>query len=80
MVTKKNRKLTEDIMQVQINQVDTMFLQEEFTQMQMALCSIIEQLSVNDLNETQINIIYNLNEVCNAIIDQIAVNVSAQEL
>lgn len=78
MVTKKNKKLTEDIMQIQIDQVDTMFLQEEFTQMQVALNNIIEQLSVNDLNETQINIIYQLNEICNAVIDQINVNVSAQ--
>lgn len=80
MITKQNKKLTEDIMQIQINQVDTMYLQEEFSEMQVALCSIIEHLSENDLSETQINIIYNLNEVCNAIIDQIAVNVSAQEL
>ncbi len=80
MMAKKNKKLTEDILQIQVNQVDTMFLQDEFSQMQMAICSIIEQLSVTDLSETQINIIYNLNEVCNAIIDQIAVNVSAQEL
>ena len=80
MITKKNKKLTEDIMQIQIDQVDTMFLQEEFTQMQVALSNIIEQLSVNDLDETKIDIIYNLNEVCNAIIDQIALNVSAQEL
>ncbi len=79
-MAKKNKKLTEDILQIQVNQVDTMFLQDEFSQMQMAICSIIEQLSVTDLSETQINIIYNLNEVCNAIIDQIAVNVSAQEL
>lgn len=78
MVTKKNKKLTEDIMQIQIDQVDTMFLQEEFTQMQVALNNIIEQLSVNDLDETQINIIYQLNEICNAVIDQINVNVSAQ--
>lgn len=78
MIAKKNKKLTEDIMQIQIEQVDTMFLQEEFTQMQVALNNIIEQLSVNDLNETQINIIYQLNEICNAVIDQINVNVSAQ--
>ena len=78
MVTKKNKKLTEDIMQIQIEQVDTMFLQEEFTQMQVALNNIIEQLSVNDLDETQINIIYQLNEICNAVIDQIELNVSAK--
>ena len=78
MVEKKNKKLTEDIMQIQIDQVDTMFLQEEFTQMQVALSNIIEQLSVNDLDETQINIIYQLNEICNAVIDQIELNVSAK--
>ncbi len=78
MVEKKNKKLTEDIMQIQIDQVDTMFLQEEFTQMQVALNNIIEQLSVNDLDETQINIIYQLNEICNAVIDQIELNVSAK--
>ena len=67
-------------MQIQIDQVDTMFLQEEFTQMQVALSNIIEQLSVNDLDETKIDIIYNLNEVCNVIIDQIALNVSGQTI
>ena len=80
MVTNKSKKLTEDLVEVQMKHIDSMFLQDEFSQMQMAICSIIEQLSVTDLSETQINIIYNLNEVCNAIIDQIAVNVSAQEL
>ena len=80
MVAKKNKKLTEELRQIQIQQIDTMFLQEEFTEMQVAICSIIEQLSVNDLNETQINIIYQLNEICNAVIDQIIVNVSAQTI
>lgn len=80
MITKKNKKLTEDIMQIQINQVDTMYLQEEFSEMQVAICGIIERLAETDLDETQINIIYNLNEVCNAIIDQISMNVSAQKL
>lgn len=46
--------------------------------MQVALNNIIEQLSVNDLDETQINIIYQLNEICNAVIDQIELNVSAK--
>ena len=67
MVTNKSKKLTEDIMEIQVNHVDTMFLQDEFSQMQVAICSIIEQLSVTDLSETQIDIIYNL-------------NISAQEL
>lgn len=80
MVAKRNKKLTEDLIQVQMQHVDTMYLQEEFTEMQVAICSIIEQLSVTDLSETQINIIYQLNEVCNAVIDQISANVSAQEL
>ena len=80
MVTKKNKKLTEDIMQVQIQQIDTMYLQEEFTEMQVAICGIIERLSVTDLSETQIDIIYNLNAICNVILDLISVNVSAQEL
>lgn len=79
MVTKKNKKLTEDIMEIQVNHVDTMFLQDEFSQMQVAICSIIEQLSVTDLDETQIDIIYNLNAICNAILDQISGNISAQE-
>ena len=80
MVTNKSKKLTEDIMEIQVNHVDTMFLQDEFSQMQVAICSIIEQLSVTDLSETQIDIIYNLNAICNVILDLISVNVSAQEL
>ncbi len=80
MVTNKSKKLTEDIMEIQVNHVDTMFLQDEFSQMQVAICSIIEQLSVTDLSETQIDIIYNLNAICNAILDQISANISAQEL
>ena len=80
MVTNKSKKLTEDIMEIQVKHVDTMFLQDEFSQMQVAICSIIEQLSVTDLSETQIDIIYNLNAICNVILDLISVNVSAQEL
>lgn len=79
MVAKKNKKLTEDLIQVQMEHVDTMYLQEEFTEMQVAICSIIEQLSVTDLSETQINIIYQLNEICNAVIDQISMNILAQD-
>ena len=44
-------------------QTTNLFLQDEFSQMQVAICSIIEQLSVTDLSETQIDIIYNLNAI-----------------
>ena len=80
MVTNKSKKLTEDLVEVQMKHIDSMFLQDEFSQMQVAICSIIEQLSVTDLSETQIDIIYNLNAICNAILDQISANISAQEL
>ena len=79
MVTKKNKKLTEDFIKVQMQHIDPTFLQDEFSQMQVAICSIIEQLQETNLDETTINVIYQLNEICNAIIDKIDWNISAQD-
>lgn len=79
MVTKKNKKLTEDFIKVQMQHIDPTFLQDEFSQMQVAICSIIEKLQETNLDETTINVIYQLNEICNAIIDKIDWNISAQD-
>lgn len=40
MVEKKNKKLTEDIMQIQIDQVDTMFLQEDLHKCKLHLITL----------------------------------------
>ncbi len=79
MVTKKNKKLTEELVKVQMQHIDPTFLQDEFTQMQVAICEIIEKLQETNLDETTINVIYQLNEICNAIIDKIDWNISAQD-
>lgn len=79
MVTKKNRKLTEDLVKVQMQHIDSMFLQDEFSQMQVGICEIIEKLKETDLDETTINVIYQLNEICNVIIDKINLNLSVQD-
>ncbi len=79
MVTKKDKKLTEDLIKVQVEQIDSIYLQEEFTEMQVAICSIIERLSETDLDQTTINVVYQLNEICNAIIDQISKNIFVQD-
>ena len=79
MVTKKNKKLTEDLVEVQMKHIDSMFLQDEFSQMQVGICEIIEKLQETDLDETTINVIYQLNEICNVIIDKINLNLSVQD-
>ena len=79
MVTKKNKKLTEELVKVQMQHIDPTFLQDEFTQMQVAICEIIEKLQETNLDEATINVIYQLNEICNAIIDKIDWNISAQD-
>lgn len=79
MVTKKNKQLTEDLIKVQVEQIDSIYLQEEFTEMQVAICSIIERLSETDLDKETINVVYQLNEICNAIIDQISKNIFVQD-
>ncbi len=79
MVTKKNKKLTEELVKVQMQHIDPTFLQDEFTQMQVAICEIIEKLQETNLDEATINVIYQLNEICNAVIDKINWNISAQD-
>ena len=79
MVTKKIKKLTEELVKVQMQHIDPTFLQDEFTQMQVAICEIIEKLQETNLDEATINVIYQLNEICNAVIDKINWNISAQD-
>lgn len=76
----KNKKLTEDLIKVDMQQIDNMYLQEEFAEMQNVLNEIIQQLSIVDISESSIEIIYQLNQVCNMVLDQICMNLVTEEL
>ena len=71
MLKQNKRKLTEEMLKVQVQTVDKMYLQEEFAQMQNVLQSIIDDLNSIDLDETDAQAIYELYDVCNTILDKI---------
>lgn len=79
MIKGNNKKLTEELIKVDMQQIDNMYLQEEFAQMQQVISEIIEQLSIADITENSIEIIYQLNQVCNMVLDQISMNLVTQE-
>lgn len=78
MINKKNKTLTEELLKVQIDAVDSAYIQDEFSNMQVAICEIIETLSLTDLDENKIAIIDQLIQVCNNVLDQIIMNMSTQ--
>lgn len=78
MLNKNRNKLTEEFLQVQINEIDGIFLQEEFEEMQDTITEIIQQLPFVD--ESRIEIIHQLLQISNNVIDQINANVNIQEL
>lgn len=76
----KNKKLTEDLIRVDMQQIDNMYLQEEFGQMQNVISEIIQQLSIVDITQNRVETIYQLNQVCNNVLDQICMNLVIEEL
>ena len=76
----KNKKLTEDLIRVDMQQIDNMYLQEELGQMQNVISEIIQQLSIVDITQNRVETIYQLNQVCNNVLDQICMNLVIEEL
>ena len=76
----KNKKLIEDLIRVDMQQIDNMYLQEELAQMQNVISEIIQQLSIVDITQNRVETIYQLNQVCNNVLDQICMNLVIEEL
>ena len=78
MVNSNRRILTEELLRVQVDAVDTAYIQDEFSNMQVAISQIIETLAVSNFDEGTIAIIDQLIEVCNNVLDQIVINMNTQ--
>lgn len=80
MINRNNKKLTEELLKVQVEEVDSAYIQDEFSNMQVAISEIIEQLSVSNLDEHRIEIIDQLVQICNNVLDQICINLVKEVL
>lgn len=80
MTNRNNKKLTEELLKVQIEEVNSTYIQDEFSNMQVAISEIIEQLSVSNLDEHRIEIIDQLVQICNNVLDQICINLVKEVL
>ena len=78
MVNSNRRVLTEELLKVQVDAVDTAYIQDELSTMQVAISQIIETLSLSNFDENKIAIIDQLIEVCNNVLDQIVINMNMQ--
>ena len=80
MVSKNKKKFTENMIKVDIQEIDNMYLQEEFAQMQNVISEIMQQLSIADITQNRVETIYQLNQVCNSVLEQICMNLVIEEL
>lgn len=80
MVSKNKKKFTENMIKVDIQEIDNMYLQEEFAQMQNVISEIMQQLSIVDITQNRVETIYQLNQVCKNVLDQICMNLVIEEL
>lgn len=80
MVSKNKKRVTENMIKVDIQEIDNMYLQEEFAQMQNVISEIMQQLSIADITQNRVETIYQLNQVCNNVLDQICMNLVIEEL
>lgn len=80
MVSKNKKKMTENMIKVDIQEIDNMYLQDEFAQMQNVISEIMQQLSIADITQNRVETIYQLNQVCNNVLDQICMNLVIEEL
>lgn len=80
MTNRNNKRLTEELLKVQVEEVDSAYIQDEFSNMQIAINEIIEQLSVSNLDEHRIEIIDQLVQICNNVLDQICINLIKEVL
>lgn len=78
MVNSNRRILTEELLKVQVDAVDTAYIQDELSTMQVAICEIIETLTLSNLDENKIAIIDQLIQVCNNVLDQIIMNMNLE--
>ena len=78
MLSKNINKLTEDFIKVQIQEVDNIFLQEEFIEMQDTITEIIQELE--HIDKSRVEIIFELLQICNKVLDEIKVNMQGQQL
>ena len=78
MLNKNINKLTEDFIKVQIQEVDNIFLQEEFVEMQDTITEIIQELK--HIDKSRVEIIFELLQICNKVLDEIKVNMQGQQL
>ena len=78
MLNKNINKLTEDFIKVQIQEVDNIFLQEEFIEMQDTITEIIQELK--HIDKSRVEIIFELLQICNKVLDEIKVNMQGQQL
>lgn len=80
MISKNKKKFTENMIKVDVQEIDNMYLQEEFAQMQNVISEIMQQLSIADITQNRVETIYQLNQVCNNVLDQICMNLVIEEL
>ena len=80
MLNKNKNKFTENMIKVDIQEIDNMYLQEEFAQMQNVISEIMQQLSIADITQNRVETIYQLNQVCNSVLEQICMNLVIEEL
>ena len=80
MVNMNKKKFTENMIKVDIQEIDNMYLQEEFAQMQNVISEIMQQLSIADITQNRVETIYQLNQVCSNVLDQICMNLVIEEL
>lgn len=78
MVNSNRRILTEELLKVQVDAVDTTYIQDELSTMQVAISQIIETLSLSNLDEQRMAIIDQLIQVCNNVLDQIIMNMNLE--
>lgn len=60
MISNNKKKFTENMIKVDIQEIDNMYLQEEFAQMQNVISEIMQQLSIADITQNRVETIYQL--------------------
>lgn len=80
MINSNTKRLTEELLKVQVEAVDSAYIQDELSNMQVSVCEIIEMLSLENLDEQRIAIIDQLIQVCNNVLDQVIMSIQAEKL
>lgn len=72
-IDKKGRTILEetDILNLEEYFSDTLVLEEEFTDMQVLICTILQELPSTPLDNETIGCIYTLEQVCTTILEKI---------